>query len=142
MRAENLSARRFAEYLSLGQVPLVPDAETGPALPSDETLEALLGITDEETPHEGEEASLREPWKWEEFIVEAAVLGGAERWDRRLAGLEHEYGARLRSVVAEDPDSSKVASLRRDIQRLIQLRAFALPLLADLIALNDAHTWG
>jgi len=140
--AENLSARRFAEYLSLGQVPLAPDAETTPALPSDETLAALLGITDEETPHEGEEGTIREPWKWEEFIVEAAVLGGAERWNRRLAGLEQEYGARLRSVVAEDPESAKAAALTRDIQRLMQLRAFALPLLVDLTALNGAHTWG
>jgi RecB family exonuclease len=140
--AENLSARRFAEYLSLGQVPLITNAETAPALPSDETLVATLGLPDEETLDEGDEAALREPWKWEKYIVEAAVLGGADRWDRRLAGLSKEYAARLRGVMAEDPESPKAKALTRDIQRLAQLRVFALPLLQDLTELNTAHTWG
>lgn len=140
--AENLSARRFAEYLSLGQVPLRAPAESAPALPSDETLAAILALPDEETLEEGEEGALREPWKWEQYIVEAAVLGGADRWDRRLTGLAKEYAARLRSVIGEDSESPKAAALTRDMQRLTQLRAFALPLLQDLTELNVAQTWG
>ena len=140
--AENLSARRFSEYLSLGQVPLTTDNQDAPALPSDEMLASLLGLIEEELPHEGEEGSLREPWKWEQYIIEAAVLGGVDRWDRRLSGLAQEYAARLRSVVAEDPESPRAATLTRDMQRLLQLREFALPLLRNLTDLNDAHTWG
>ena len=36
------------------------------------------------------EGALRAPWKWEALLVDAAVIGGAERWSRRLDGLAHE----------------------------------------------------
>ena len=41
--------------------------------------------------------TLRSPWKWEELIVESAVIGGRTRlegrarWRRRLDGLSADY---------------------------------------------------
>ncbi|HEX7829840.1 MAG TPA: PD-(D/E)XK nuclease family protein [Thermoanaerobaculia bacterium] len=141
--AEDFSARRFAEYLSLGQVPREPDTTSAPTAPEDEALLGLLAMPSEEVVErpEGEEAALREPWKWEELVIEAAVLGGADRWARRLAGLESEYYARLRNVVTEDPAAPQADALRRDIKRLTELRAFAIPIIAELQSLRDAATW-
>jgi hypothetical protein len=31
--------------------------------------------------------TLRAPWKWESLLVESAVIGGSDRWGRRLNGL-------------------------------------------------------
>jgi len=42
--------------------------------------------------------TLRTPWKWEELLVEAAVIGGSERWRRRLRGLEAEYRLRIEEL--------------------------------------------
>ena len=45
--------------------------------------------------------TLRSPWKWEELIVESAVVGGRTRadgdarWRRRLDGLAADFGYRL-----------------------------------------------
>lgn len=140
--AENLSAHRFAEYLSLGQVPLQPRQDAAPAPPEDDALNGVLGNEREsDAEPEADEAALREPWKWEEIIVEAAVLGGADRWDRRLSGLEREYAARLRSLLADDPDTPRVETLKRDMKRLAELRAFAVPVISDLQRLAEAHTW-
>lgn len=142
--AENYSARRFAEYLSLGQVPRTAAPGSAVTTPSDPTLRAALGLpedVEEEEPSD-DEAALREPWKWEEFIVEAAVLGGADRWARRLAGLEREYGLRLQRAIADDPEGARAVALRRDAARLVGLRAFAVPIIERLEELARATTWG
>ncbi len=94
---ENLSASRFAEYLSLAQVP-----------------------KREETP--------AAPFAWEQLIVDAAVIGGADRWRRRLNGLAREF--RLQE-----------APLYR-IEQLDRLRDFALPLIERLEELPTAAPWG
>jgi CRISPR/Cas system-associated exonuclease Cas4 (RecB family) len=98
--AEDLSARRFAEYLSLGE-------------------------------HEGAPA----PQSWERFLVEAAVIGGRARWERRLSGL----AARLALARREAEDDARIA---QDEQELARLRAFALPILDELAALTGRATWG
>lgn len=140
--AENLSARRFAEYLSLGQVPLEEESKAAPAPPEDDALIAVLGLPAEDANEpDTDEAPLREPWKWEEIIIEAAVLGGADRWERRLSGLEREYAARLRSLETEDPTAPQAEALRRDIKRLAELRSFAIPVITALQELNNAATW-
>src|SRR4029450_1685295 len=46
--------------------------------------------------------TLRAPWKWEQLLVESAVIGGKDRWSRRLAGLEAEDRARLAPVRGEE----------------------------------------
>ena len=156
---EGLSARRFAEYVSLGQVPLT---ETGNAdqwsPPADEVVEALLPQADraEDTQPEeeaqaqilrGESANdlagtLRAPWRWEDLIVEAAVIGKFERWQRRLAGLQHEYDRRVREATSEDPDASRVRGLIRDREQLRSLRSFAEPILAEMADWPSSQSWG
>lgn len=160
---EGLSARRFAEYVSLGQVPdsaLVPEAppdETWqPAL--DEVVEAIVPDRDrvdemqpEEEQHEQAQrpatddqvaGTLRAPWRWEDLIVEAAVIGGIDRWRRRLAGLEQDYRTRLRELESEDAQSSRTRALRRDVDQLRALQAFALPVLAELAGWPGQQSWG
>jgi superfamily I DNA/RNA helicase len=156
---EELSARRFAEYVSLGQVPLT---EAGNAdlwsPPAEELVEALLPPeerAEDVQPEEEADAAtargeterdiagtLRAPWRWEDLIVEAAVIGRLDRWQRRLRGLEHEYDRRLREAGSDDPDASRVRALARDREQLRALRAFAEPVLAGMADWPEAQRWG
>ena len=154
--AEGLSARRFAEYLSLGEVPLrAEDGAPPPATPAgerwvppDEELVAqrLRGVDEASEEREGDEAtpegdaSLPVPRRWERLLVDASVIGGRERWARRLAGLEE--GLRLAIEAEPDPDAPVTLRARRDLADLAQLRAFALPLVDALAALPGAASWG
>ena len=159
--AERLSAIRFAEYLSLGQV---PDAEESKrtrdvALPADD---AVLGFVraDEEMdepeqadgglptrPDSDDESvvagTLRAPWRWEKLIVDSAVIGGnPERWRRRLRGLHGEYEKQLREAQREDPESARVAQLEKDLRNLAHLTEFALPIVDTLAAWPATASWG
>lgn len=156
---EELSARRFAEYVSLGQVPLT---EAGDAdrwsPPADDIVEAVLPLEDraEDVPPEDEAqtqaargeterdvaGTLRAPWRWEDLIVEAAVIGKLDRWQRRLRGLEHEYDRRVREASSEDPDASRVRALARDREQLRALRSFAEPILAEMAEWPVEQRWG
>jgi hypothetical protein len=156
---EELSARRFAEYVSLGQVPLT---EAGNAdywsPPTEDLVEAVLPLEDraeDVQPEEEAEAqvqrgetdhdlagTLRAPWRWEDLIVEAAVIGRLDRWQRRLKGLEHEYDRRLREATSEDPEASRVRALRRDLEQLRALRAFAEPILTAIADWPVSQLWG
>lgn len=156
---EELSARRFAEYVSLGQVPLNDAGNADQwSPPADELVEALLPPADRaEDTQPDEEAraqvargessydlagTLRAPWRWEDLIVEAAVIGKFDRWQRRLAGLEHEYDRRVREASSEDPEASRVRALVRDREQLRALRSFAEPILAEMAEWQTAQTWG
>jgi CRISPR/Cas system-associated exonuclease Cas4 (RecB family) len=157
---ENLSARRFAEYLSLGQVPQLDAAGVPPAdravwvAPEDELLgpvaerAAVEGVAAEAAPepdaddHPVVEGTLRAPWRWEQLLVESAVIGGKDRWSRRLEGLEAEYRARLGRLREEEPDSPRVVGIERDLKNLEHLRRFALPVIERLTALPRRGTWG
>jgi CRISPR/Cas system-associated exonuclease Cas4 (RecB family) len=161
---EGLSARRFDEYLSLGQVPNVgmrKPARQEPVRPDDEAfgfVNADRGSQDPDeenadTPHvdSDDEAvvagTLRSPWKWEELIVESSVVGGRSasdggaRWRRRLDGLAASYRIRLAALAREEPDSPRVARLVRDLRNLTHLRAFALPIVDRLAGWPDAANW-
>lgn len=105
-RAERFSARRFAEYLSLGEIP--------------DTVE------------------LRAPRRWEQMLVEAAVIGGLDRWRRRLDGLEAEL-VRTAAALATDPARREQHEQR--LARLRSLRGFALPLLEQLADLPESAPW-
>lgn len=165
--AERLSARRFAEYLSLGQVPQ-PDAEgappAGPApwvLPSaaDEVLPAsavpvqasLFDVADVDPDHDGPPdvddrpvvaGALRAPWRWDRLLVESAVIGGRDRWIRRLAGLEREFRLRLDECAADDPRSPRARGIERDLDNLRHLRAFAVPVIERLDSFPREALWG
>ncbi|WP_437600151.1 PD-(D/E)XK nuclease family protein [Sorangium sp. So ce590] len=227
--AEHLSASRFAEYLSLGQVPdATPAGEPPPATseadrwvpPDDDFFPALLrGELDEapfdDTPADSEDpdrtgqpppstgdnatstgnnspstgnnspstgnnspstgnnspstgnnspstgpntdptaatpdptaspadapvhdGTLRAPRRWERILVDAAVIGGLDRWKARLSGLERELRLQL-SRAPEERDAARVARMLAD---LAALRDFALPLLAALPSPGERATWG
>jgi CRISPR/Cas system-associated exonuclease Cas4 (RecB family) len=144
--AERLSASRFAEYLSLGQVPEgVQDPPS--VLPVDEVfglnVETDAGGDDaEET--DGVAQTLPAPWRWEKLLVEAAVIGrDAERWRRRLAGKSAELDLQIREASRQDGrDSGRVESLRRTLAQLEHLSAFALPVIEELSRWPAEATWG
>jgi ATP-dependent helicase/nuclease subunit B len=161
--AEGLSARRFAEYLSLGQV---PDAAIGGAPPvaaprGDQWVEPdSEAVTEEETAEGSEprpaemigevaafgeqtpvrEGQLRAPWRWEQLLVDSAVIGSRDRWRRRLDGLANETRARLAEL--SDDDEIEAAAIRRALDDLAAFTAYALPLIDLLDGWPDSANWG
>ena len=151
--AENLSARRFAEYLSLAQVPdadrpredestIAADAELAPVpLESDLEVERdapSVESTDVSDPVPVIEGTARAPWRWERLLVDAAVIGSADRWRTRLAGLGNELKARLAEV---GDDEAHAASIKRRILDLAHLGEVAIPILSMLEAAPRDATW-
>jgi ATP-dependent helicase/nuclease subunit B len=165
---EGLSAKRFDEYLSLGQVPRVGEMSSATlVLPQDDVFggrfaqppDDLAGQDDSEDaeqavppPDTDDDAvvagTLRSPWKWEELIVESAIVGGRSRedgkarWRRRLDGLAADYQIRINALTREEPESARIARYERDLRNLRHLRAFALPIVDALAEWPDAAAWG
>ncbi len=154
-KEEDSSARAFAEYLSLG---VVPDARDGappeasgdvPWVAPDDEL--LASAQHEEPPDVDPEATsydpdapvvrgtLRAPWRWERLLVDAAVIGGRDRWQRRLAGLDASLESSIRTL--EDPDDPLRGALERRRRDLTHLADFALPLLEELDSLPMQASW-
>jgi CRISPR/Cas system-associated exonuclease Cas4 (RecB family) len=152
---EQLSAARFAEYLSLGQVPRSGEERDGWMASADEEL-ALVDDEDEIAPEHEETVervasgdrivagTLRAPWRWEKLLVEAAVIGkSAARWQRRLDGSANEIERRITHESArEGDDSAAVRGLRQVSEQLAHLKAFALPIVETLAAWPALATWG
>jgi len=148
--AEGLTARRFGEYLSLSQVPHKRHAVSDAWTPPDQDLVSFGtdgGSTpspaDDEEPKEDPNASsaegtLRAPWRWERLIVDAAVIGGIDRWRRRLSGLKEEIAIRRAEL---EEDGARAEALARTAEELDHLTAFAIPLIERLAALPRAATW-
>ena len=92
--------------------------------------------------------TLRSPWKWEELIVESAVVGGRTRadgearWRRRLDGLAADFGYRLRELRRDEPESPRIARFERDLRNLQHLRHFALPIIGELAGWPERAAWG
>jgi len=159
--AEGLSARRFAEYLSLAQVPDQDAAKDSEALwmgPRDELVSSPTLAEEESEDRETRESvdaslladepensaviegNLRAPWRWEQLLVDSAVIGSKDRWVRRLDGLANEL--RLKLVEAEEEESPYAGYVERQLKDLDHLRAFALPVVELLATLPDQATWG
>ena len=141
--ADGLSAKRFDEYLSLGQVPRVGESAANEARLAEPVAAGRRDVrrrfepgaptripsrrrrrvrtptparrapppdTDDEAIVAG---TLRSPWKWEELIVESAVVGGPTRadgkarWRRRLDGLAADYRYRIEELKREEPESPR-----------------------------------
>lgn len=159
---EGLSASRFAEYLSLGELPRAGDEGAPPrplpheataAVPDDESVSpAARRVNEEPTGDATAEASevedeagpvtlgtLRAPRHWEKLIVDAAVIGGIDRWKARLDGLASGYEKQREEL--EEGDAMR-GRIDRDAAALAGLRAFALPLLESLAALPEQASWG
>ena len=167
---ERLSARRFSEYLSLGQVPRLaagggppvdrgrwvppestPDLVPAPAQPSlfDAPAESApaSGSTPAPAPADSDdqpvlEGTLRAPFRWERLLVESAVVGGRDRWERRLDGLARELALKVEVLRAEEPDSPRAARLELDLGNLDHLRRFALPVVTRLAEFPAEARWG
>lgn len=156
-RAENFSARRFAEYTSLAQVPdpnseREPDSTWAPpasdVLPigveleppdeQDSDAEPLPVVLDSSLEVEG---SLRAPWRWERLLVESSVIGGKDRWKKRIEGLEAELRLR-RKELGDEGEETRVAAIDGQLRDIGHLREFALPLIDELAELPDHATWG
>jgi len=151
--AEKCSASRFAEYLSLGQLPALghvpaPGASHGSGwvAAEDELLAPSANApnppdSDATDPESGtdEAPAPRAPSGWEKLLVDAAVIGGRDRWRRRLRGLEREFELRLKAV--ERDDETRRDYLARQLDQLRQLEGFALPLIDALHALPAAADW-
>ena len=162
--AEHLSAARFAEYLSLGQVPL--DEEDGGSAsrnpPYVRSTDEAFGMPEDaqEDEHEAEArqiagepvdpaarvvaGTLRAPWRWEKLLVEAAVIGqDAARWQRRLDGKAAEIGAQIAEARRQHgEESAQVQALGHMQEQLAHLEAFALPVIEELARWPRLATWG
>jgi RecB family exonuclease len=190
---EKLSASRFSEYLSLGQVPEAsqPPAWTPPQgelfaavgavyaavkdlgapLPSwdrrsarragwsgtnqvdsEATTPALRATppvsgsggefspdTDSVLDDTENARSQIAPRYWERLLVDAAVIGGYDRWFRRLQGLGKEFQKRIEELGSED-DAARLR-LQHDIERLQNLQKFALPIVKFLDELPPTAIW-
>ncbi len=170
---ENLSARRFSEYLSLGQVPLLdrdgapagdrapwtlPDSasELTPTLAQPSLFDAMDGAASADPPDTGGTGGgkddnddspvvaggLRAPYRWDKLLVESAVVGGRDRWERRLDGLAEERTLRLAELRNEEPESPRIGQLEHSIRNLDHLRRFALPVIERLAAWPQTALWG
>jgi CRISPR/Cas system-associated exonuclease Cas4 (RecB family) len=143
---EGCSASRFAEYLSLGQAPEV-DANGAPPVREPEWVPAeddmFTGAATAaalEPEPDDSETTIATPIAWEKLLVDAAVIGGRDRWFRRLRGLEAEFQKQLQSLREED--EAHRGHIERQAERLATLERFALPLIEDLDALPKSAAWG
>jgi RecB family exonuclease len=154
---EGCSATRFAEYLSLGQAPPLDRLAAADSWlpPEDEVLQRFYERTeipaeptvemDQPEQAESEDSAvisgtLQSPAAWEKLLVDAAVIGGRERWSRRLRGLAAEFRVRLSELGREE--EGRRDHLLREIARLQNLERFALPLVDMLGSLPRQAAWG
>lgn len=159
---EDLSARRFAEYLSLG---VVPQRQRGGAPPdATDASDRIVSMMDAEEDvvdvadlvdvadasasraaaadahgmQELPDPTPCQPRAWEQALQDAAVIGGRARWARRLGALSESLGTRA-------PDQMEEAHRRAQAARraqLADLSAYALPLIEALDALPEHARWG
>lgn len=159
---EGLSAKRFAEYLSLGQVPDAdPNGAPPQAIPASDWWVASelefpsISIKEMGDPVDSQEVAtpvieaveppvtngqLRTPSRWEHLLVEAAVIGGRDRWRRRIDGLRAELQMKL--AQAEKEDEAQASTLGRLLGDLTSFAAYAMPLIDELAELPSAASWG
>ena len=149
---ENLSARRFAEYLSLGQVPDAPGAARAGTFPasSDEIFGSLADRAELDAREREAEApevetpahrAVRAPWKWERLLAESRVVASEVRWARRLNGLVEECELQRKELARAEPESPRLDHLARKIDDVRQLAGFALPIMRALAEWPAQATW-
>ena len=166
---DNLSARRFAEYLSLGQVPAFAGSAPAGATPTseDEVFGALAERAVERTaaneqdrtpneldrqnegdhqnerehPNDERHRSVRSPWRWERLLAESRVVATGDRWQRRLHGLAHECRIQKTELERTDPDSPRIDHLQRKIDDVLGLATFAVPIMRALAEWPVQASW-
>jgi RecB family exonuclease len=148
---EDCSAARFGEYLSLGQVPELPEnpdegvprrVHRAPLPSDDEVLQAFARDEEAEAeePDPEDSPAPATPRDWERLLVDAAVIGGAGRWPRRLQGIETEIRFQIARLQREN-DAERIAQLDARLERVRTLQRFALPLIRELDRLPRQATW-
>jgi CRISPR/Cas system-associated exonuclease Cas4 (RecB family) len=156
--SEQLSASRFAEYLSFAQVPLDSDKKDKTWTASqDEAFGRIQSPVEEDDDGSNPESrvpnpdsdsilagTLRAPWRWEALIVDAAVIGrDATRWKRRLEGKHAELERQIREAKRDDGgDEARIGGLRQVQQQLEYLKSFALPIVEEMATWPSSATWG
>ena len=168
--AEQLSASRFAEYLSLGQVPSSAgeatvgriddaDADRGWVASRDEALGPQTNdapadeFADEVRAADDERAdaadpvlvgTLRAPWQWEKLLGDAAVIGRtAERWRRRIDGHAAQLARQKEEAGRQDgPESPRARAIELSERQLQHLRDFALPVIEEVAGWPNLASWG
>jgi ATP-dependent helicase/nuclease subunit B len=169
--AEDLSARRFAEYLSLGQVPSL--GSRAPASASGDSAVGMGEWRDGSVPEQAEALGLRaadavvtgasgqggdaadedsavdrevdrrrSPWRWEEILNDAQVIGGADRWARRLHGHREQLKVRAEAAFKDDPSSPRHDALTRQIAWTDELLAFAGDVVGEMASWPATDDWG
>jgi ATP-dependent helicase/nuclease subunit B len=158
--ADGLSARRFAEYLSLGQVPdaasdgappeaipgserwVSPDSEFAQSSTEEaaEELQPTQPAEDQADQAPVREGQLRAPRRWEPLLVDAAVIGGRDRWRRRIEGLVNDLRLRLSELAKEE--ETQAAVLARTLEDLAAFAVYAIPLIDLLDSLPKSANWG
>ena len=83
---------------------------------------------------------LRAPRRWERLLVEAAVIGGRERWRRRIDGLANDL--RLKVAELADEDEARAAIVARTLEDLNAFAGYTLPLIELLDGLPASAHWG
>ena len=133
--AEGCTASRFAEYLSLGQAPADKPEVDWIAAETDEFGDIAVPPP---LPDREEKSGLPH-FAWEKLLVDAAVVGGRDRWARRLRGLEQEFRLRLAEI---DGDEAQTARIERQLDDAARAGAFRPAADRDAAALPDRAKWG
>ena len=72
-------------------------------------------------------------------LSNAAVIGGRDRWRRRINGLANEL--RLKLTECAERDEPQAAAITRTLDDLTAFAQYALPLINALDRLPDAANW-
>jgi len=141
--AEHLSAARFAEYLSLGQVPQIDDDTNEVWAASNDEALGVRGAAAEGGEIERPASSLREPWRWERVLMDAAVIGrDAARWKRRLDGWRRELQLQIREIERQEGEgAARGRALALAREQCDELSAFALPIIGELASWPRSAMW-
>jgi CRISPR/Cas system-associated exonuclease Cas4 (RecB family) len=93
---------------------------------------------------EDDEAPLREPWRWERVLIDAAVIGqDATRWKRRLNGWRYELELQITEVERQEgKGAARGRSLELARDQCDALSAFALPIVDELASWPAQAMWG
>src|SRR4029079_11851898 len=113
-----------------GDLWVAPDAELvptrAPASGSESSGPAGISAATPARDAPVRDGQLRAPRRWERLLVEAAVIGGRDRWERRLNGLMNELRSKLVELGGED--EAQVAAIQRTLEELAVFTVYALPL--------------
>ena len=110
---------------------IAPDPELDPRCSRPEMSANSAGPTETDPATAGRadapvrDGQLRAPRRWERLLVEAAVIGGRDRWRRRIDGLDNEL--RLKLAELGEEDETQAAALARTLDDLAALRRLCAP---------------